>query len=201
MSHLQRRTTRVALTALVVGGISLGFPLLHAFAEPSDAAVCTEAGNVWVHVEIDDAVDGGCATDFATGLKALASAGFDVDASDAGFINTINGEPAVPGAEDWWAYAHSDEDLAGWDFYEVGATQSEPSAGSIEAWRLVHSWEAEDTFPSLTPEDLLADVEPSPEPSVTATPSPSASASVLPSVVPSTTPSQAPRPSLPSTGN
>lgn len=205
MSHPQHRTTRLALTALAVGGIGLGFPLLQASADPSDATVCTEAGNVWVHVETDDVVDGGCATDFTTGLAALTSAGFDVEASSDGFLTTINGEPAVRGAEDWWSYAHSDEDLA-WAFYEVGATQSAPVAGSIEGWRLMHTYDQSvSTLPTTAPVDLLAEVEATPSPSDPASPepsataSPSASAAPSPSATPSAT--QTPRPALPSTGN
>lgn len=198
MSHPQRRTTRLALTALVAGGLGLGLPLLQASAEPSDATVCTEAGNVWVHVETDDVVEGGCATDFATGIAALASAGFDVEASSDGFLTTINGEPSDRGAEDWWSYAHSDAELSGWEFYEVGATQSEPAAGSIEGWRLMHTFDQSvSTLPTTAPAELLAEVEPTPSPSATPSPtaSPSATATPTPSVAPT------PRPALPKTGN
>lgn len=207
MSFLQRRGARVTLTALAVAGLGFSIPLLQAAADPSPTAACLEAGNVWVLVQNDDATAGGCATKFGTGFEALTSAGFDFNADDAGFINKIDGVPGTKGPQDWWAYAHADEDLAEWQFYEVGGASSEPAAGSIEAWRLIHSWEAEDTYPSITPEQLLADVEPNPSPSpspeasvtASATPSPSPSASALP--VPSATASLAPQPSLPNTGN
>lgn len=205
MSLPQRRTIRWSLAALTAAGLGLGVPLLSASADSSDATLCTDAGNVWVHVEMDAVIDGGCATEFATGFEALTSAGFSFDAAD-GFINTINGEPAVKGAEDWWSYAHSDKDLAGWEFYMVGASDSQPVAGSIEAWRLMHTFDQDvSSLPETAIADLLADVEATPAPSVTpsATMTPSASVAPSPSAVPSptSTTSTAPRPSLPNTGN
>lgn len=201
MSLLQLRAGRITVGALATVGLALGFPLLHASADPSDATVCTAAGNVWVHVEVDDAVQGGCATEFATGFDALTSAGFEFEASADGFLTTINGAPADPGAEDWWSYTHTDEGLTAWEFYEVGAKQSEPVAGSIEGWRLMHTFDQDvDTLPTTTPAELLAEVEASPGPSVS--PEPSDSTAPSPTVAPSTTaPSTTPRPSLPSTGN
>ncbi len=214
MSLLHRRTARISLTALAVVGLGLGVPLIQASANPSPTAACLDAGNVWVLVQTDDAVDGGCAEEFGTGLEALSSAGFEVDIDDTGFINRIDGVPAVKGPQDWWAYAHTDADLAAWEFYEVGALESEPAPGSIEAWRLIHSYDDTDTFPSITPGELLADVAatptPSPsvstEPSTTATSSPSPepsgspSMSVAPSATATSTTSPV-RPGLPHTGN
>ena len=209
MSLLQRRSARITLTALAVMGLGVSVPLL-ASADPSPTAACLDAGNVWVHGEIDDAGSGGCATEFGTGVEALASAGFEVGLDSSGFLNTIDGAPAVRGPEDWWAYAHSDEDLSAWEFYQVGATQSEPVAGSIDAWRLMHTYSQEvSTFPLVTPADLLADVEtpsspsaspsPSTQPSATASPSAMPSASASASATP--TPSTSPAPGLPHTGN
>lgn len=207
MSLLHRRTTRITLTALAVGGLGFGVPLLQASADPSPTTACIDAGNVWVHVEFDDTVGGGCATEFGTGLEALASAGFDVAASDAGFVDTVDGEPSVRGPEDWWAYAHTSEDLTGWEFYEVGATQSKPVAGSIEAWRLMQTFSTDvSSLPLVAPAELLAEVESTPSASPTASTEPSATAS--PSVQPEAsavpTPSATttrPTPLLPRTGN
>lgn len=209
MSFLQRRTTRVSLAALAVVGFGFGLPLLQASAEPSPTAACLEAGNVWVHVELDDTVGGGCATEFGTGIEALTSAGFDVAYGESGFVDTIDGNPTPRGEEDWWSYAHTGDDLSGWEFYEVGATQSAPAAGSIEAWRLMHTYSQDvSSLPLIDPADLVAEVEatPSATPSVseTATPSSSPSASATASASP--TASSAPTatalpPSLPHTGN
>ena len=208
MTASQRRTTRAALTVVAVAGIGFTVPLLQASAESSPTASCLAAGNVWVLVENDDAISGGCADEFGTGFAALESAGFKVEADDTGFINKINGVPSDKGAEDWWAYAHSDADVAAWQFYEVGAAKSKPTAGSIEAWRLIHSYSAEDTFPSVTPAKLLADVEspspsPSTEPTVTATTTTLPQPSVSPSATgaPSTIVTTPARPLPPHTGN
>ena len=121
MSFPNRRTARISLTALAVVSLSLGVSLPQASADTSPTAACLEAGNVWVLVQTDAVIDGGCADEFDTGLEALSSAGFDVAVDDGGFVNRIDGVPAVKGPEDWWAYAHSDADLAAWKFYEVGA--------------------------------------------------------------------------------
>lgn len=197
MTLLRSRTARISMTALAVVGIGVGFPALHASAEPSPATACIDAGNVWVHVEFKDAVDGGCATEFGTGLVALASAGFDVAASEAGFVNTLDGEPSDPGPEDWWSYAYVGENSTEWTAYQVGATQSAPVAGSIEAWRLMTTYSQDvSSLPLVAPAELLAEVESTPSPTATPSALPSDSTSPTPSTTTAT-----PAPSLPKTGN
>ncbi|NHB84505.1 hypothetical protein G7085_07540 [Tessaracoccus sp. HDW20] len=57
------------------------------------AAACVAAGNVWVTVERDTGLrDGGCATQFRTGLEALASAGFTATTSGS-LLTAIDGYP------------------------------------------------------------------------------------------------------------
>lgn len=209
MTVLRSHTTRLSLTALAVVSLGVGVPVLHASAEPSPTTACVDAGNVWVHVEFKDTVDGGCATEFATGVVALESAGFDVIASEDGFVNTLDGEPSDRGPEDWWSYAYAGEDSTEWTFYQVGATASAPVAGSIEAWRLMTTYSQDvSSLPLVDPAELLAEVDASPSP--TATPSvlpsesPSPTPSTLPSDSPSPTPSASastPAPALPKTGN
>lgn len=204
MALHQRPASRVALTVLAVAGIGFTAPLLQASAGPSPAKSCIDAGNVWVHIENDDATDGGCATEFGTGFEALTSAGFTFDAP-GGFIKTIDGAPSAPGAEDWWSYAHTDQSLTGWAFYEVGAAESKPAAGSIEAWRLMHTYSQEvSTLPLTLPTALLADVAgtPDPTPTETASMSPSATTDPIPSTpTPSATATATAPPSLPNTGD
>ncbi|MDO5737120.1 MAG: hypothetical protein Q4P15_11670 [Propionibacteriaceae bacterium] len=195
MSLLQRRGARATLTVLAVAGLGFSIPLLPAAADPSPAAACLEAGNVWVHVELDETVSGGCATAFGTGLEALASAGFTAVAP-GGFVSTIDGKPAPRGEEDWWAYAHTDDALKAWEFYLVGGAESKPVAGSIEAWRLMHTYSQDvSSLPLVTPAKLLADVEPAPSPSPSVSATPSASTAPTPSAT------TKPAPSLPNTGN
>lgn len=204
MSRPHRRTAQLSIAAAAILGLGFAVPALQAAAEPSAAATCVEANNVWVLVQFDDTTEGGCATEFATGLEALASAGFTAEASEAGFVNTVNGEPAERGAEDWWAYAHSDDANAAWAFYLVGAKDSEPVAGSIEGWRLIHSYAEEDTFPGTTPAEVLADVEPTMSPSPTVsepTSTPTASATPSESIPATPIATARPTPDLPHTGN
>ncbi len=156
MSLSQRSPLQIVRTAVAVVSLGFGAAMLQACSEPDPTTQCLDDGNVWVLVEFDDGVQGGCATEFADGFEALNSAGFTAAISDDGFLNTIDGEPSTAGDEDWWAYAHSDPDLTAWEFYEVGGNQSEPVAGSIEGWRLMHSFDAEDTSPRVSPADLVA---------------------------------------------
>ena len=147
------RPTFTALAAVAVGACAL---LLQACSETDPIQKCLDEDSVWVVVEFDDDTKGACASEFSTGLQALESAGFTAVASDDGFLTTIDAQPATAGAEDWWSYAHADADLAEWEFYEVGAKDSQPVAGSIEGWRLLHSFAAEDTVPQVSPAEMLA---------------------------------------------
>ncbi len=203
MSDLKRRTWTTTTVVFAAVGIGFAIPVLHAQAEPTDAAVCTQAGNVWVHVELDGDVGGGCATEFATGLEALTSAGFEAQMTDDGFLTTIDGEPSDPGPEDWWAYAHTDVELTGWEFYQVGLTQSAPTAGSIEGWRLMHTYSQDvSSLPETDPQDLLADDEEEEEtPAPTSDPEPSTDPASSPEPTSSSPSSPNPSPSDVTTGS
>lgn len=201
MTNLKRRAGIAAISATVLG---LGLPLTLASADDS-AALCLQDGNVWVFVEIDDAVLEGCATEFATGFEALTSAGIEYTES-GGFITTIEGEPGEAGPQDWWSYWSGTASVDGaveWESYMVGASQSEPEAGTIEGWRLAHSWE-DAPAPSLEQLELpQATATPTVTASVSASPSASASPSVSPSATASATTAPTVRPTspgLPSTG-
>lgn len=123
--------------------------LLPTFISPTATAVpqtvreCVQSDHVWVHVEWDDGHKGGCATDFSNGLVALRSAGFAVDET-GGFITKIDGRPNPAGKTDWWSYWHkapqSDGSYPEWEFSQLSATAYKPTPGTVEGWRLWHSF-------------------------------------------------------------
>lgn len=146
----QKLTVAVSFAAFAA---SIVFPVGTATAD-EQAISCVEEGNVWVLVETDDEVSGSCATDFATGLEALESAGFEVVTDANGFVTTINGAPTEPGDEDWWGYWHNlptDEGFEGWAFSSVGPGESTPVAGSVEGWRIWHSFTEDAEAPTEDP--------------------------------------------------
>lgn len=160
---IRPRPIHLALAAFLAAGGALSTTF--ASADEVTAHACLEAGNVWVHIEYTETqYEGGCATDFATGRDALISAGF-TPAEDVfpGMVSSINGYPEEPGQEDWWSSWYTlpvDGDLGQWSFHQVGYTQSEPEAGSIEAWKLQTSW-SDTVVPQVDPLELPeAPVEP-----------------------------------------
>lgn len=149
--HKFLRASAVAAAAAIGLSASVVAP---ASAEATDAIACVSLGNVWVVVQDDTGTSGGCATEFATGLQALESAGFTAVAP-GGFVSTIDGQPATAGAEDWWSYWNNvpgdDGAYAGWESYMVGAASSAPVPGSVEGWRLWHSWSINAEAPTTDP--------------------------------------------------
>lgn len=117
------------------------------------ASSCLADGNVWVVVEHDSGTADGCATEFGSGIEALTSAGIDHTQS-GGFISTVDGQPSAAGPEDWWSYWSAtpapDGTIAEWTSYSVGGAESRPAAGSVEGWRLAHSFTDEAPAPSLS---------------------------------------------------
>ncbi|MGA4506991.1 FG-GAP repeat domain-containing protein [Propionibacteriaceae bacterium G1746] len=105
-------------------------------------ADCLAANYVWVLVVNDkNEQSAGCATEFGTGMTALASAGFTVG-QRSGFINTLDGYPdPIPAGFFWsyWSGAVSGAEVS-WTFYSVGAASSKPKPGTVEAWHYV-SWQ------------------------------------------------------------
>lgn len=195
MHLLQRRVPRTVAAALLGVGLLAAATTLPASADDA-AEACVSAGNVWVVVDVDGDVSGGCATEFATGLEALASAGFAYTAP-GGFVATIDGAPNPAGAQDWWSYWNNtpgdDGVYAGWESYQVGAAEAKPVAGSVEGWRLWHSWETMAEAPTVNPvEGFVLGATQTP----TATPTPTVSATATTSA--SATPVI---PGLPHTGN
>ena len=208
MFPLRSRGVRVGIAAISISLLGLGLPATFAAADEDDD--CLLAGNVWVVVEHDNGTVTGCATEFGTGFEALTSAGIEFTEA-GGFVQTIAGEPTEAGAQDWWSYWSAtptdDGAPAQWVSYLVGAADSEPQPGTVEGWRLAHSWTdapapatqvilGDDATPAPT---VTASVSatPTPVPSNSATPSATATPTVAATA--SSTPAPA-TPGLPSTG-
>lgn len=135
------------LIAVLIGLFSL-FGLTQAHAQepaPQPSAdganavgACLEADQVWLLVVDDsgDVVANECVGNPASGEAALATAGVEVTTDADGFICALGGHPD-PCPEtfngQYWGYYTT---TAGepWQYYEVGAQDSEPAPGTIEGW-------------------------------------------------------------------
>lgn len=137
MSSVQQRIGTAA-TAIAIASLHLPLATAHA-AEPDD---CVTDGNVWVVVQHEAGTTGGCATEFGDGFEVLTSAGIP-HLAEGGFMTTVDGEPQAPGAEDWWSYwsaTLSDDGALSWESQVVGPGDARPEGGSVEGWRLAHSF-------------------------------------------------------------
>lgn len=136
-----------AASALVAG------PAVAATALPASVTACS---GVWV------AVDRGngqttvrCATTYATGVKALASAGVKAEVK-GGFVCRIAGFPATcdeTGASGYWSYWHAapaaDGNWTAWMYSDNGASRYHPRKGQAEGWRFQPL--ADGVAPSIAP--------------------------------------------------
>lgn len=139
-------TTRMATAVVAATATTL---VLGPAAQATDAAsarACVDADNVWVYVEYGEdsgmSPRGGCATEFDTGLQAVASAGFDVEIIDSEFgayLDSIDGVSPVWSETNpvYWSYWTGDIDpdySVSYESYMIGASTSSPERGSVEAW-------------------------------------------------------------------
>lgn len=106
-------------------------------ALPKATGSCT---GVWVVVDRGNGQETvRCATKYATGLEALKSAGFAVEAKD-GFVNRIHSFPRTLDSTwtKYWGYwsatPQADGTWGAWESYMVGAGSSKPVKGSVEGW-------------------------------------------------------------------
>ena len=104
---------------------------------PKATASCT---GVWVVVDRGNGqTTTRCATKYGTGLEALKSAGFKVEAKN-GFIDRIHGFPFTIDSTftNYWGYWSATPKADGtwntWTSYGVGAAQSKPVKGTVEGW-------------------------------------------------------------------
>jgi hypothetical protein len=153
----------LAIAVLVASGFI-------AFANGARAATsaCTRSSGVTVIVEYTrGTIERGCAPGHpANGLAALRAAGFAVDGTaqygDA-FVCRIDGNPSdqpctsTPPANAYWAYSHARATDAGWTYWSVGASESDPQPGSIDAWAF-----GADVRPSVSPAAVAPPAAPPP---------------------------------------
>lgn len=145
LTIISRRGTRSALSLLAATAATVTVApaaLAAGSSTPTNARDCVEADLVWVSVDFDDSTNkGGCATEFGSGAEALESAGFTPNfgsGNKEGFLVGIN--DVIPVWEEtqtywgsWYGTVAADGSIA-YNYYQVGALQSEPKPGSIEAW-------------------------------------------------------------------
>ena len=185
-------TRRLAIPAALLLAVGLATWAPTASAEVT-ASECVEAGNVWVHVEIEDEYTGACATEFSTGTEAMISSGLAEDQGN--WVQTI----AEVTAEDpeWWSLwtsvPESDGALSEWEFSQVGIADLEPEAGSVIGWRLLPDWNLEAEAPMFNP---AAESDEAPEGET-----PLEETDEDTSATPQPEDDSAPAPGLPSTGN
>lgn len=142
--------SRVALTTLAVTATTLSLSTVANAQSPvandiADARECVDANNVWVYVEYGEdsekEPEGACATEFTDGVVALQSAGFKLTfkESEMGkYMTGINGVvPDWDETQTYWSYYSgevADDYSVDYTYYQVGASDSRPEGGTVEAW-------------------------------------------------------------------
>lgn len=174
-----RRDLAVGFTAALV---FLGIIVVPAHAAPPSTP--TSCAGVWVAVQSDEAnpssVQLGCALSYATGLEALASAGFT--SAGGTFVNQIDGLPTIT---DWntnghyyWSYwtaaVNADGSLGTWAYALAGADTSTPAKNVAEGWRLTNTGTAGPALASVPTSSPSGSPTPTASPSPTADPTPTA---------------------------
>lgn len=128
---------KLATAAIVAIAIGSGIP---AMADTTNQAQdCLAEDNVWVHVEYDDTVTGGCATTFSNAQEATVSAGLTDE--EGPFFTTISGRTADGvNAREWWSLWTATGPAGDWVMAEVGANELTLEAGGIVSWTLQPDW-------------------------------------------------------------
>jgi hypothetical protein len=139
-----RRALAVGITATLA---FLGLLTVPAHSAP--ASTPASCAGVWVAVQSDEtspnSVQIGCALSYATGLDALASAGFV--STGGALVAQIDGRPTDPNwgtnGHYYWSYwtapVNADGTLGTWAFAVSGAATSTPAKGVAEGWRLTNT--------------------------------------------------------------
>ena len=139
-----RRALAVGITATIA---FLGLLTVPAHSAP--ASTPASCAGVWVAVQSDEtnpnSVQIGCALSYASGLDALASAGFV--STGGALVAQIDGLPTDPNwgtnGHYYWSYwtapVNADGTLGAWAFAVSGAATSTPAKGVAEGWRLTNT--------------------------------------------------------------
>ena len=162
---------RTALTFAAAVAVALSGVASPAHAQ-TEALACVEEGNVWLHVEHGDVINGACATEFANVAEAMATTGLAPD--QGSFYVTVDGVTAQD--PQWWSLWTASVDngeLGEWAFAQVGAADLEPEAGQIVGWRLLEDYNKPQEAPQYDP---LTDAPGAATPASSASSSPEASA-------------------------
>lgn len=148
------------LATALLGAVLFAFSLiaapLTAQAETTAAdqvGACLSADNVWLLVVDEDTnvIANQCVGTPATGVDALTEAGVKLGYDANNFICSMNDHPAPCPATfngQFWNYYQGTvgKDYA---FSQVGANESKPAAGSVEAWCYNAAGEESCTPPTL----------------------------------------------------
>lgn len=144
----RRLAVGIAATALLLGA-----------APASASAAPAPCAGVWVVVQSDQADAGTaqatCATEYATGLDALKSAGHTTEFAK-NMLGRIDGLPSdtdfTSNGGFYWSYwnatVNADGTLGQWTYYQVGPDASKPVSGTAEGWLLTNEQQA--SGPALT---------------------------------------------------
>ncbi|NHB85808.1 hypothetical protein G7085_17915 [Tessaracoccus sp. HDW20] len=200
-----RFTKPAALTAAAALAVGLTTTLT-AQAAPTTAPECVRAGLVWVSVEYDSFVTGGCADEFTTASAALQSAGLVTGAEP--FVTVVDGRTANAADREWWSvYSKgAGEDgtyPAGWDFAQVGVMELRLAPSDVLAMVLQPDWNVMAAPPVTDPVagiDLDDPTEPEPstgpstEPTTDPTPQPTTDPTPQPTTDPTPQPTTDPTP-------
>lgn len=154
MAFQKTKWATAAIAALAIGS---GSPIA-AFAATSPED-CIEQGNVWVHVEYDETVTGGCATEFANALEATSSAGLADGTAE--YVTTIDGRLADEGKREFWSLWEHEDD-GSWTMSQLGAPEMPVEAGDIVGWALQPDWNV-NPGPAPSADPMQTAVEPAAE--------------------------------------
>lgn len=194
---MNRRFAPAALSVLGLMFALLLAPLTaHADGESNEVGACLSADKVWLLVVSDTSkvLANECVGTPANGEAALKDAGLKLGFDSSQFICSINGIPeqcptSFTATTPFWNY-YQGKPGAEYTFSQVGASQSKPTGGSIEAWCFSTPQSQTCIPPQLKivqdgkeiapPAGTKAEDLPVTNPSASATASPSASSSQAP---------------------
>mgnify|MGYP003378342469 CR=1 FL=1 len=133
-----RRLLIPLLGALALTLTTLVAPLAAHAEDDNAVGTCLAAEKVWLLVvtDTDEVLANECVDTPATGTDALVAAGLELGRDGSNFICSIGGHPSPCPATfngQFWNY-YQGAPGAEYAFSQVGADESKPQPGTIEAW-------------------------------------------------------------------